>query len=269
MEQNKIMQNIEAMEQYTNELRNYLARLNDLYATGQIDEETYESKMGEMRNGRNPLQWLAYYEDQLQENKRKYAYSMYAVSEKNTNLHLIIAVLAVIGIFSFLFMKPSITGLYVGTPLEVHESGYLKEGQKWVDIRGMRFYERCLKVTSEIPFNAVELSGKIASTANDKGLAFVLYKSDVMNNQPGLLVNLCNVDKYGDVWKSCKISDLREEKGEYWACASYPEGEYGKTYYMLAYQNGDQGRTAFWTGQNWQKLDRSTYTIKARFIQYE
>ena len=272
MERNEILRKIEVAENYKKRIVGYIENLDRLYSNRKIDIGTYENKINEYIDGKTPLQWIKYYDDLLEDYKRK-LYSSYAYvgEEKGSNIHLIISIIILLGIVFYIFLKPSITGFSIGVsePIATYEDGYKIEGQKWIDIKGEKFYERCLKVKSDIEFNELDIIGKITSATRENDLRFILYNSDSANNQPGLETGSCRVDNYNDVWKSCSINGLKQNKGDYWICASYPKGEYGKTYYTIAYQSGDLGRTAFWTGQNWQKLDRNSYTIKAIFKKYE
>ncbi|MEK6861637.1 MAG: hypothetical protein AABY07_06725 [Nanoarchaeota archaeon] len=273
MERSEILRKIEVVENYKKRILGYIDNLSRSYHQNRIDRRAYDYKISELMDGKSPLQWIEYYDGLLEDYKRK-LYSSYAYpeEEKKINIHLVVAIILLLGIMFYIFFKPSITGFSIGVskePIVSYEDGYKIEGQKWIDIRGSKFYERCLKIKSDIGFNEVEIKGKVTSATQENDLRFILYKADIMNNQPGLELNSCKVNNYEDIWKSCNIKNINYEKGEYWICASYPKGDYSKTYYTIAYQNGDIGRTAFWTGQNWQKLDKNSYTMKAIFRKYE
>ena len=272
MERSEILRRIEVTESYKKKILGYIENLDRLYYSHRIDENTYEDKINQMIDGKTPLQWIQYY-DHLLEQYRKELYTSYAYpgEDRKISVHLIVSVIILFAIIFYALFKPSITGLYTGSGnlIASYENGYTIEGQKWIDIRGSKFYERCLKVKSDIDFNQVGITGKITSATEENDLRFTLYKADIMNNQPGIETGVCRVDNYDDIWKTCSIKLDNQQAGEYWICASYPTGEYSKTYYTVAYQNGDVGRTAFWTGQNWQKLDRNSYTMKAIFNKYE
>ena len=269
MERSEVLRKIEVVEAYKKRIVGYIENLDRLYYSRKIDEETYENKLNEFMDGKTPLQWIKYYDELLEQYNRK-LYSD-GGEDKKTSIHLVVSIIILLGIMLYIFIKPSITGFSIGVsqPIATYENGYGIEGQKWIDIKGEKFYERCLKVKSDIEFNEIDIIGKITSATRENDLMLKLYNSDIANNQPGLEIGSCRVDNYEDIWKSCSVKGINEVKGDYWICASYPKGEYGRTYYTIAYQNGDQGRTAFWTGQNWQKLDRNSYTIKAIFKKYE
>jgi hypothetical protein len=163
------------------------------------------------------------------------------------------------------FIKPSITGLVTLVTPEstiLIEDGYTKEGTQWLDIQGSRIYERCLQVQTKDSFEDIEISGKITSATNSKDLTFSLYSN---NGSPKDLIDSCKVSNYESLWKSCTIKSIDIPEDTYWICASNPKGDKDRVYYTIAYQVGDVRRTALWTGENWQKLDRASYTIKAIF----
>ena len=171
----------------------------------------------------------------------------------------------------FFFVQPTITGLisFEEKPEITFEDGYTKEGYKWMEIKGSRIYERCLQVNSEIDFNSINIIAKVTRATDNRDLALALYRNDDTNDEPLELLGSCKVSKYGVLMKSCAIDGLQESQGQYWVCASSTSGDPSTTYYTIAYQNGDLRRTALWTGENWQKLDGLSYTMKAEFIQNE
>ncbi len=271
MERSELIRTIEQIRDHKRQIAQYLADIKQLVASGQMDRWLAEVKMHERTNGRTPYEWITYYDRLLAEYSAQLpAAGQYDRDSKPINLPLLFAIFVVLATLGYLFTQPSLTGFVIrqGEPVASLTDGYSIEGQKWVDIHGSRSFERCLQVSSNISFTDIEITGKVTQATAGEDLVYALYQGDVANNQPALPLGACAVHDYDSLWKSCTIDDLHAEPGAYWVCASVPEGDYGTTYYTVAYQNGDRGRTAFWTGQNWQKLDHSSYTLKAVFENY-
>lgn len=181
---------------------------------------------------------------------------------------ILVAALLVISGLIF-FTSPSLTGFSVYESGQsdniIFEDGYSAEGFRWAEIRGLNVYERCMQVSSDIDFSSAVIKAKLTSATNDQGLVMKLYDHDNLKKEPSQLVGSCSVEDYSNLWKSCRIPDLQEENGEYWICASNPQGDIESVYHTIAYGPG-QRKTALWTGDNWQKLSDSSYTIKSMFI---
>lgn len=273
MESNSLQRKREIVEGYRKSMLSYVEQLQRLYAMRQIDRATYEGRINQVLEGKTPLQWIAHYDETLNRYKED-LYVTYATQEggKKTSLLVVLALLSLVLIVSLTSLTPALTGFSIrgvaSDPLEEHATTYGNEGTKWVDIKGQRTFERCMKVSTPIAFSEVEITGKVTSATQSRNLHFVLYNDDSSNNEPGLEVGSCEVASYSDMWKSCMVKSESAQPGEYWICASSPKGDADTTYYTIAYQSGDNKRTAFWTGSNWQKLEWNSYTIKALFRNY-
>lgn len=263
MPYDELMRKSELARGYKNQVVSYIKDLNALYDTRRIDYRTYQMKMNERREGKTPLEWIAYYDALIE----RYRQSVEPPAQERRVLPIVLSVVLLMVLGAVTLLNPSITGLYTGIAPEIHEDGYHQEGEKWLDIKGERMYERCMKVSSPTPFTEVELRGKIMTATDEDLLQFILYNHDAAQNEPGLEVGACTVKNREGVWKSCVIKK-DSPAGEYWICASARNGDPESTYYTIAYQSGDDKRTAFWTGKNWQKLEWNSYTLKALFRNY-
>lgn len=272
---------IELCQLYKEQINDALQKLYSEYKSGLIDQVNYLIQINKLLQNRSSEEWYSTYDNHINICNKKikeYHNKIYQLTlEKQTNLDSKAKLFMLIGIITLmsslvLFFQPAITGLipYAGVSEVVSEDGYEKEGFRWMEIYGSRSYERCLLVKSEEDFNSVKIIAKVTSALDAKDLSFSLYSNNIENNnEPSSLVSSCKVTDYNNLWKSCLIKNIDQNTGNYWICASNPRGDQDTTYYTIGYQVGDQKTTALWTGENWQKLDRSSYTIKAQFMQDE
>ena len=272
-----LIRQVDLCHEYKERIQDTLEEFQRQFEAGLIDKKTYWSKIYQFLEGKHPDYWYSTYDDHIDKCSERIRYYEEKINEitedydeKRNSFSKIFMFIGIISlIFSILFfVQPTITGLipYSAEPGIIFEDGYTKEGSHWMEIKGSRVYERCLEVNSEIGFDSVKIIGKITSAVDKKDLVFGLYNDA---NEPSELIGSCKVDDYDDVWKSCSLGGLEQDKGRYWICAASPSGDSDRTYYTIAYQKGDSRKSALWTGQNWQKLDRASYTIKAQFIQNE
>ena len=275
-----LIREIELCELYKEQINDTIKKINDEYRYGLIDKDTYYSQIREFLKGKNVDEWIGAYNARIMgchKSIRYYDNKIDELTEKDqSNEYSFSKIFLVIGIISLMlglvfFAQPTITGFFsLGTEHKVASvDGYGKEGLQWMEINGQRVYERCLKVKSEAEFSNVNIIAKITSAIDSNDLTFRIYDNYDVNDEPKDLIGSCRVDNYDSIWKSCTVNEIEKEAGEYWICASYPDGNSDETYFTIAYQNGDLRRTALWTGENWQKLEGSSYTMRAEFIQNE
>jgi len=270
---------IDLCHSYKQEIKEILKELYGQYKAGLIDKATYDSKTSKFLENKTPKDWYSMYDNYIenyQNEIEQYGNEIENIQlDQNQKINSSSKIFMFIGIISLVlsalfFLQPTITGLTsYSEPLEIFEDGYEKEGSQWTQIQGSRLYERCLQVNSKIKFNSVNIRAKITSATETKELSLRLYFNNETTNEPLELINSCKVEDYTNIWKSCSINKLEQNPDSYWICASNPSGNSDQEYYIIAYQNGGSKRTALWTGQNWQKLNRSSYTIKAKFINNE
>ena len=271
---------IKLCELYKEQINGTVKKINDEYRSGLIDKDAYYSQIREFLKGKNVGEWIGDYNARIvwcHKNIRDYDNRINELTEKDQNKEYSFSkMFLVIGIISLMlglvfFAQPTITGFFSldSEHKVVSIDGYGKEGSQWMGINGLRVYERCLKVKSKAEFSDVNIVAKITNAIDSNDLTFSIYDNNNINDEPKELIGSCRVDAYDSIWKSCTVNEIEKEAGEYWACASYPDGNSGETYFTIAYQNGDLRRTALWTGENWQKLDGASYTIRAEFIQNE
>lgn len=272
-----LLKQINLCNDYKSLIQTTLNNLEKQYKEGSLDRHTYHHKVNSFLKGRQPHHWYSMYDQHIEKCHKEISYCTEKLKEPlnfitkgkfSIGLIAILLSLAIIGLF---FFKPTITG-FVGYEKDsglTFEDGYTLEGSRWMEIKGSRVYERCLRVNSGISFNKVEIESKITQAADNKDLSLTLYNHDEVNDEPSDKIKSCNVNDYDDLWKSCIIKDLSQDKGIYWICASASSGDKEKTYFTIGYQIGDNKKTALWTGDYWQKLERASYTVKARFIKDE
>lgn len=280
--QKELMRQIAQCAKNKEVLQETLQQYTEQYRAGLLNQETYKQQLEKFLQGKPASYWYGLYEDHINKCHKTLVYCTeklndLAVDEpERRKSPLVITAIALVALFIFVgviaFLNPitTITGLF-GFEFQkekvVFEDGYTTEGAKWADIKGSRVYERCLKIESEAPFSSVRVLGKITSAINRDDLTFNLYSNN--KDEPGILLGSCTVKDYDAVWKFCSIKKLQQDKGAYWICAAAPGGEREQTYYTIAYSIGDNKKTALWTGQNWQKLERISYTLKAQFMDNE
>ncbi|MEK6922487.1 MAG: hypothetical protein AABX08_01650 [Nanoarchaeota archaeon] len=275
-----LIREIELCEVYKEQIRQGIAKINDEYRSGFIDKGAYYSKVKEFLKGKNVEEWIGIYDARIVECHKNIGYydsKIDELTEKNQGKeHSFSKIFLAIGIISLIlglvfFVRPTITGLFSleAEPKVVFEDGYGREGFQWMEINGLRVYERCLKVQTDVEFDDMAIIAKITRATDNNDLRFRLYGHNDVDDEPDKLISSCRVKNYDSVWKSCAINEIEQEAGEYWICAAYLGGESDETYYTIAYQNGDLRRTALWTGENWQKLDGASYSMKAQFKKNE
>ena len=269
---------IKLCELYKEKVRDIVQELDDQYKSEIISKETYLSQLNKSLQNKSPQEWYDSYDNHIniRYNKiREYNEKIEQLThEKQVNINSKTKVFMFIGIISMLItamfaIEPSIIGFTSLTTKSttVSEDGFTKEGTDWQEIHGSRIYERCMKVNAQQNFDSVEVTAKITNAIDNKNLIFKLYNNAY--DEPSDVIGLCNVKEYNNIWKSCTIKDLEQSTGEYWICASNPNGDSNIIYYTIAYQVGDEKQTALWAGNYWQKLSRASYTIKAKFIEHE
>ena len=269
---------VELCKLYKEKVRDAIQRLGIQYKSGAIKKEIYLSQLNKFLQNKSPQEWYYTYDNHINicYNKiREYNEKIEQLShEKQVNINSKTKLFMFIGIISMLIaamftIEPSIIGFASLTikSATISEDGFTKEGTDWQEIHGSKVYERCIKVNSQQNFDSVEITAKITNAIDNKDLIFKLYNDSY--DEPSDLIGLCNVKEYDSIWKSCTIKDLEQNSGEYWICASNPNGNSDVIYYTIAYQVGDEKQTALWTGNYWQKLNRASYTIKAKFIEHE
>lgn len=247
----------------------FVNSLTNQYNKGMISYQYYANTLQKALNQKTAQQWIAYYNTSI----RTFSTELTQCTEALENLKqepqsfsrtFALFIAAVIALGLMVFIQPSITGFFAG-PIStaLAEDGYTVEGFHWMEIKGSRVYERCLQVTSETPFDAVSITGKITSATATQDLTYSIYTDN--HDEPGTLAGSCTVQNYANIWKTCTISSTAVA-GNYWICAANSEGDHTITYYTIGYQNGDNRKTALWTGSNWQKLNRASYTLKATFM---
>ena len=279
-ERKELMRQIALCNQNKEVLQETVRQYTERYRAGLLTQEAYKQQLEKFLQGKSATSWYEMYEDHIAKCNKTLVYCTEKLNElageeleprKSPLVITAIALVALIifaGIIAF-FSPITTTGLF-GFEFQkekvVFEDGYTAEGAKWADIKGSRIYERCLKVESEAPFSSVRVLGKVTSAISRDDLVFNFYSN--AKDEPGALLGACTVKDYDAVWKSCTIKKLQQDKGAYWVCAAAPSGEREQTYYTIAYSIGDNKKTALWTGQNWQKLERISYTLKAQFMNH-
>ncbi len=277
--QQELMRQIQTTMKNKALLQNTLKEWQEQLKRGAIDTATYINVMQQFLQGRTANEWNRTYDDHIQKCNR----TLVSYAEKINELESAedvkgsvwpkvgIVAVALILFFTFLmFSDTKITGFFLlneGDGRVVYENGFASEGIRWAEVKGNRFHERCLQVKSEVDFTAARVIAKVTRASEEEDLMYALRKNK--GNEPGDEVGACKVNNFEDLWKSCIIKDLAPQKGDYWVCASHPEGKKDQTYFTIAYKVGEDRRTALWTGQSWQKLERSSYTIKVQFMNNE
>jgi len=273
-----LIKQVELCHLYKDKINETLKEFKNEYESGLVDKNTYILKTNKFLERRSLQNWYSMYDDHISkcyDRIKYYEEKINEFSEKHydkissfSKAFMLVGIVALI--FSVIFLlRPTITGLvpYGQEYNVVFEDGYTKEGSQWMEIKGSRLYERCLQVKSEVGFDSINIIAKVTSATDKKDLTFSLYNNDKDDDGPSELIKSCEVNKYNELWKSCRLDNLDEKDGTYWVCVSSPGGDSNTTYYTIAYQNGDSRKTALWTGENWQKLDRASYTIKAQFLE--
>lgn len=260
-------------KEYKFKIQETLQSFDNQLHSGVIDKKTYLEEVSNFLQGKSAEEWYFKYDQFIEECHSKIHESnekIQQISKLSFNpiAFIFLILFVATALTTLVITKPELTGFSIYSPEEnsvIFEDGYKTEGSRWAEIRGADIYERCLKVTSAIDFNSVEIKGKITNARDDSGLVLKLYTSNGLDDEPLNLVDSCTVKEYSDVFKSCIVKDLEQPKGDYWICASHPSGESGLVYHTMAFKIGSERRTALWTGENWQKLDGTSYTIKALF----
>ena len=272
-----LLKQIELCQIYKSQIENGLQELKQQYEHSIIDKDKYNLLVCQFLKGRQPQDLHAIYDDHIIKCYESLAYHSEKTSELNKRFpykNVSLKILAIISVLFLLFGIGSIidipiTGLvgYESISQNISsEDGFAKEGYDWAEIKGSKLYERCLKVNSEADFDAVNIIAKVMRARDEKDLMMRIYNHDEAKEEPSEAVGSCKVEKYSIVFKSCTVNNIKQSKGSYWICALNPEGDSEITYYTIAQQIGDQKKTALWTGENWQTLEGSSYTIKAQFI---
>lgn len=260
-------------------LQNTLKEWQEELKHGVIDSATYVYRVKQFLQGRSAYGWNKIYDAHLtkcNEALKFYTTKSNELEESDTAEGSLGSRVAIVGVVLFIFFSlfvvtdSNITGFFIAGQEKsqvVSQDGYTVEGLRWVEIKGAKLYERCLKVNAEANFDSVTVSGKLTTAAEQEDLIFSLYTNYA--EEPHVELGQCTVKEYDQVWKSCSIKYIKQVTGNYWICASVPGGDQKQIYYTLAYNVGDKRKTALWTGQNWQKLERVSYTMKAEFMNHE
>lgn len=277
--QQELMRQIQVTMQNKALLQNTLKEWQEQLKQGAVDATAYARNVQQFLQGRTANEWNQTYDNHIKKcNQALVSYAekineFESIDESKGSIWSKVGIVAVALVIFFTFLTVSdtnLTGFFLfneGDGRVVYEEGFASEGIRWSEIKGNRFYERCLQVKSEAEFTAAKVIAKVTRASEEGGLVYTLRKNK--GNEPGDEVGHCKVDEYGELWKSCVIRDIAPQKGDYWVCASHPEGKKDQTYFTIAYRIGGDRRTALWTGQSWQKLDRSSYTIKVQFMNNE
>ena len=238
------------LKQYREELIISIYQINEDYEATAIDHETYTNLYDK-------------YTNEIKNNDKKISQLSFELYQKNYKPYIISSILLLLIIGALFFLEPTITGFTTREPQDISINGYQNEGKKWTDIKGSGLYERCLLVNSKIDYNSILIRAKVAVVNDNENLGFRIYDTDDSNN-PDNKLGYCTVKSYSNNWKSCTIDNLDQKTDNYWICA-YSEGEEDETNYIISYNNEDNYLRAFWTGNYWQKLEDSSYTIQAEF----
>lgn len=273
----ELMRQIEITMKNKQLLENTLKHWQEEVKRGVLDAATYSYNIQQFLQGRSANEWNKLYNDHIKKCNQALAFYAGKINaldddeDKGSVWFRIGAVgIALFIFFSFLALSDSrITGLFIAGQNEgqiVYEDGFVHEGTRWVELKGSRIYERCLKVESGADFDAVTISGKLTAATEQKALMFTLFTNYA--EEPRTELGACRIKDYDSLWKSCTIANIKQVAGSYWICAAAPEGDQKQTYYTLAYTIGDNRKTALWTGQSWQKLEHISYTMKTQFIKH-
>ncbi|GEM_PF-6133116 len=277
--QQELMRQIQVTMKNKALLQDTLKMWQEQLKYGSIDAATYTRNIQQFLQGRTANEWQQTYDNHIKKCNQGIVYYTEKINEVESPEEVRGSVWSKVGIvavvllifFTFLtFSNTNLTGFFLlneGDGRVVHEDGFASEGIRWAEIKGNRFYERCLQIKSEADFTAAKVTAKATRASEEGDLVYTLHKNK--GNEPGDEVGSCKVNDYEELWKSCTIKDIVPQKGEYWICAGHPEGKKDQTYFTIAYRIGGDRRTALWTGQSWQKLDRSSYTIKVQFMNNE
>ncbi|MDP1695025.1 MAG: hypothetical protein Q8L34_05805 [Candidatus Woesearchaeota archaeon] len=277
--QQELMRQIALTKKNKEILQNTLKQWQQQLKAGIIDINTYSRSVQEFLQGKGAKEWQGIYDAHLKKcNEALMYYTKKSNEEESSeetkgNMWSKIGIVGVVLIIFFTFLTltdNNLTGFFVlneGEGRIVYEDGFSTEGIRWSEIKGDSLYERCLQVTSEEEFTATKIIGKVTRASEGGDLEYLLRTDK--GNEPGEVIKSCEVEDYKEVWKSCTITDLARQKGVYWACASETEGTKDQTYFTIAYRIGGERRTALWTGKDWQRLDRSSYTMKVQFMSNE
>ncbi|MBI1972646.1 hypothetical protein HYS50_01430 [Candidatus Woesearchaeota archaeon] len=274
--QQELMRQIQTTMKNKTLLQDTLKEWQEQLKRGTIDTATYTNSMQQFLQGRSANEWNKVYDDHVKKCNQGLVYYAEKINELEASEETkgsiwpkvgIVAV-ALVLFFTFLaFSDTKITGLFIfgeDAGKIVFEDGYTREGTRWSEIKGDHYYERCLKIKSEADFTAAKVMGKVTRATEGENMQFILRNDN--KGDPAQEVGSCEVRSYEDVIKSCTIKNLEQNKGDYWVCASHPEGDKDQTYFTIAYRVGGERKTALWTGKSWQKLDRSSYTMRVQFM---
>ncbi len=271
-----LQKQIALCKEYKTAIQTFLTTLDNQYKHGEINHHTYQSQIHSAFKGKHPQHWHSLYDRHIVtclqhlDFYNKEIAALTSRLDKNKVFYGVVIFACLVLFGSLFFFKSSITGSFGYQHASVVSSdGYSQEGAKWMDIKGSRFYERCLQVQAEQDFDAARITAKIANAADTRELTFSLYNHDAESNEPLDQLAACTVSDYSTVWKSCTLDNLHLQQGAYWICASMPHGDKDTPYFTLGYQVGDHRKTALWTGDHWQTLEKVSYTIKVGFMRYE
>lgn len=285
----KLNKSLKLCEEYKERIIGFVQELEDRRDRGLLDEIEYNTELYSRLEGKSLSEWAEYYDSCAEKYQREIS-AIESTKEDAAQLSpepktrlpsarfspkLLFAIF-ILFIFAsgFLVFRPQITGFAVSTMSAFNREaaanytdGYDIEGGKWAEIKGERMYERCLKVYSEGEFDSAVINAKATAAGSRKNLVLGLYNQS-KDDEPLSEIGSCRVSDYSSIWKSCEISSLAQESGEYWICAYDPEGDSAATHYIIAYNNGGNKKTALWTGAYWQKQERSSYSMEANFIRW-
>lgn len=269
-------------EEYKARLSESLVNLNNRKKDGLMSTQEYLSALDNNFEGKNPIDWIYYYDNEIKkarERIRSIAAEIPQGSDdsktaKGKNLKILAATLIVIfmfGLGAFVY-NSRITGFAVNLGgkeiLANYTDGYGIEGSKWAEIKGERMYERCMRISSGIGFDAVSVNAKITSATDRDSLVLALYNQSRID-EPDAEIGSCAVNDYSGMWKSCLMDNLNGAGGSYWICAYSANDDWNSTYYTIAYSTGGSRKTALWAGSYWQKLEGASYTMNADFIRWK
>ena len=274
-----LLKQVDQCNKYKLQIQRTLQELRRQYEQGYIDGRTHKQQVHKYLQGKEPHHWFNHYDNHINKCNQHLSYyrgkieeaSAYFETKRNTFskwLMLAAVLFLILGGMTYLDVDIPLTGFVTqdsGLGEIIHEDGYNREGSRWMDIRGDHVYERCLKVDVIGQFSGMNMRGKIMSASDEKILQLKLYTHDMQADTPGEVLGSCRVTNYEELWKTCSINTGKQKQGSYWLCAGTSSGKPEQTYYSLAYQVGDDKETALWTGQNWQRLNRASYTLKAQF----
>lgn len=273
-----LLRQIDLCKQYKLQIENTLQDLQRLRDSGHIDENTHRHHVRAALQGKHQHEWYAAYDGHIAKCSHMLSYCRQKITELNAyfdtkrnifskSFAVIAILLAIFGALTF--VKTPWTGLFSLDAKDfsvVAEDGTTAEGLLWTNINGSQMYARCMEVVTPVAFGAVNILGKITNAGDKKQLDFSLYSSDSLKNEPKNKITSCRVQDYSTVWKSCLLKADPLPAGNYWVCASTEKGSSAEIYYLLDYKFKGTKNTALWNGNNWQKLQGITYTMKAQFM---